>query len=152
MLFLPRNLQTVAPLGLVAFVTLVGSFSIRQSFAAENSLLADEALSQIVADEVADRLAKYLEANRIQTVKTVLIEGEFRSLTSQQLSQQLTHSLQNRAVEIDEGSNTRLTGEILLSESDDVVCILMLCTLSDVNSGEMCTVRIRKVLPSSNRS
>ena len=152
MLSLSRNSRNCASLGLIAFVTLLGSLSSQQSFAQENSSLTDEGLSQIVTDEVSDRLATYLNANSIQTVNTVVVEGKFHSLTNETLSRQLTNSLKGHEIVVDNASTTRLSGQILLSESEDVICILMLCTLSDIKGGEICTVRIRKVLPSSNRS
>ncbi|MEZ6050823.1 MAG: hypothetical protein R3C02_05440 [Planctomycetaceae bacterium] len=85
-------------LGLVAFVTLLGSLSSQQSFAQENSSLTDEGLSQIVTDEVSDRLATYLNANSIQTVNTVVVEGKFHSLTNEILSRQLTNSLKGHEI------------------------------------------------------
>ncbi len=133
-------------LGIAALIAVVGSLSANLSLAADDSPLVDEGISQIVTDEVADRLAQYLEAYGLQTVQTVVVEGKFRSLSNEALSQQLTDSLKSRKIVIDEDSGTTLTGQVLLSESEEAVLVLMHCTLSDVNNGDLCTVRIRKVL------
>lgn len=112
--------------------------------------LVNEGLSQIVTDEAADRLSRYLETYGIDRVRSIVVEGQFRTMTDVALSQKLTDSLLSREIVIDENAGTSLTGQILLSESEQSSFVVMQCTLTDTNDGDLCTIRIRKVVASEH--
>ncbi|MCA9074505.1 MAG: hypothetical protein KDA93_05695 [Planctomycetaceae bacterium] len=125
---------------------LISGLAFSPASASADDALVDEGVSQIVADEAADRLARYLNAYEISTVRSIIVEGQFRSLKDEALSRQLINSLQSRKIVVDESSATTLNGQILLSQDERSSCVMMQCTLTDKNAGDLCTIRIRKVL------
>lgn len=131
-----------------ALLAVLLSMSSRMSFAAEDvDKLVDQGISQIVADEVTERMSKFLGSYRIQALSTVSIEGKFRSLTSDDLEQQMTTSLGNRGITIDGTSNITLEGELVVTQTKEAVIVVMDCSLAERDRGQLCTVRVRKVLP-----
>lgn len=114
--------------------------------------LVDEGLNQIVVDEVTGRMSKFLESYDIKGIAAVSIEGTFRSLTSEDLTKQMTSSLDRRGIAIDGTSNFKLDGTVQLTETEEAAVVVMECTLTDPNKGELCTVRVRKILPARSGS
>ncbi len=152
MLPLSQKLRVRLTLAMTFVLVVGGSLSPRLSTAAESSTLVDEGISQIVTDQVVDRLQQFMTANDIKTVKSVVMEGEFRSLTKETLSQQMTESLKRHEIVLDEKSGVTLEGQILLSETEEEVLIMMQCTVSDSTNGDLWTVRVRKVLSSGGQA
>jgi len=138
---------------LAALLAMAVSASGRWSWADEDvSSLVDAGLNQIVADEVAQRMSKFLEGYEITGLASVSIDGTFRSLSSDDLKQQMTRSLDRHGIAVDGTSSIKLDGELLFTETQEAVVIVMLCSLNDPNEGELCTVRVRKVLPAGSGS
>ena len=130
---------------LLAVVVLTSS---RLSWAADDvTVLVDEGMNRILADEVTEKMTKFLASYRIKSVASVAIEGKFRSLTSDDLEQQMTSSLDRRGITIDGASNITLEGELVLTQTKEAAIVVMECTLADPDRGQLCTVRVRKVLP-----
>ncbi len=147
-----HTLRIRASLAMAALLAVGMSLSPSVSSAADGPTLVDEGISQIVSDAVVERLEQYLDAYSIKSVRSVAVEGEFRSMTKESLSQQLTESLKRREILVDEKSTNTLGGRMLLSETEESVLVMMECTLTDNNDGNLCTVRVRKVLASVEKS
>ncbi|MBX3437541.1 MAG: hypothetical protein KF861_08630 [Planctomycetaceae bacterium] len=120
-----------------------------QAAHAENEVtaLVDEGIGQIVTEEITQRMATFLEPYNISGLQTVSVSGKFRSLTSTTLEKQLVKSLERRGIKVDGSSPTRLVGTLAVTQTKEAAIVVLTCTLSEGSSGDLCTVRIRKILP-----
>ncbi|MGD9856926.1 MAG: hypothetical protein AB7U20_18410 [Planctomycetaceae bacterium] len=136
---------------IAAAVFCVGMASVTPAPAAENvPALVDEAISQILADETTDRMAKFLESYQIGGLESLSAAGSFRNLSSETLKQQLTKSLGRHGIVIDGSTRMRLQSTLAVTETKEAVIVVMKCSLSEGGSNELCTVQVRKVLPAGS--
>lgn len=145
---LSRHLHS---LRLAAAALCLGLASISGASAADNiPALVDEGISQILTNEATGRMARFLESGRITGLESVTAAGAFRSLTSENLKQQMTRSLERRGIAVDGSSQMKLQSTLIVSETQENVIVVLKCTLRETGGVEVCTVQIRKVLPAAS--
>lgn len=110
----------------------------------------DQAISKKLIDDIAKQMEKFCKAKSVSTVQVVGFKGSIGTQSEADVKRQWLDTLKEHGIGMREVDSTRLSGCLMTQVSGDDSLVLLTCTLTDNRGAEICTFRVRKVIPTKS--
>ena len=106
--------------------------------------------SKKLIDDIAKQMEKFCKAKSVSTVQVVGFKGSIGTQSEADVKRQWLDTLKEHGIGMREVDSTRLSGCLMTQVSGDDSLVLLTCTLTDNRGAEICTFRVRKVIPTKS--
>lgn len=111
-----------------------------------------QSVSEKLIEDVAKQIKKFCKAKNVSTVQVVGFKGSIGTRPESEIKQEWLDTLKKHGIGMRKIDSTRLSGAVITQELGEDSLVLLTCTLTDNRGTEICTFRVRKLVPTDSLS